>query len=159
MIMNALKEHESYLKNLKKRKVKIVAVQISILVIFITLWQILSDFKIINSFLCSSPLKVIKTIINLSNSNDLLRHILVTLKEILISFGLGSIIGIVFAAFLWWFPFASKVLDPYLTLLNSLPKVALGPIIIIWLGANTKSIIMMAILISIITSIQSIYNG
>ena len=84
---------------------------------------------------------------------------MVTLKEILISFGIGSFIGITIAALLWLSPFASRVLDPYLTILNSLPKVSLGPIIIIWAGANQNSIILMALLISVISTIISVYVG
>lgn len=157
--MKTNEEHKKYLRRLKWNSVKVIICQISILVLFIITWQILSDHKIINAFLCSSPKRVIETTISLWNSNDLLIHIWVTLKEILISFGIGSIIGIIFAAFLWWSPFSSKVLDPYLTILNSLPKVALGPIIIIWAGANQNSIILMALLISVISTIISVYVG
>lgn len=157
MIMN--EEHKKYLKNLRLSTAKVILCQIFIFILFITLWQVLSDKKIINSFLCSSPKKVIETIINLWNTNGLLIHIWVTLKEILISFIIGSLIGIIFAFILWWSPFISKVLDPYLTILNSLPKVALGPIIIIWAGANEKSIIIMALLISVISTIISVYIG
>ncbi len=152
-------EHKKYLKKLKLSTAKVIITQVLLLITFIALWQILSDYKVINSFLCSSPKKVIETIISLWNSNDLLIHVWITLKEILISFSLGSIIGIVFAAFLWWSPFASRVLDPYLTILNSLPKVSLGPIIIIWAGANQNSIILMALLISTISTIISVYVG
>ncbi len=157
--MNANNEHKKYLKKLKLRTIKVIFFQIFILLLFIILWQILSDKGIINSFLCSSPKKVVNTIISLWKSNDLIIHIWVTLKEILISFSLGTIIGILFAAFLWWFPFASRVLDPYLTIINSLPKVSLGPIIIIWAGANQQSIILMALLISVISTIISVYVG
>ena len=152
-------EHKNYLKKLKVHKLKVIIMQISILISFIFLWQLLSDKGIINPFLCSSPKKVINTIILLWKSNDLFIHIYITLKEILISFILGSFIGILSAAILWWSPFTSKVLDPYLTILNSLPKVALGPIIIIWAGANQKSIILMALLISVISTIISVYVG
>lgn len=152
-------EHKNYLKKLKLSTAKIIIWQISILLLFIILWQILSDKGIINAFLCSSPKKVLETIIKLWKSNDLLIHIWVTLKEILISFGIGTVFGIVFAAFLWWSPFTSRVLDPYLTILNSLPKVSLGPIIIIWAGANQNSIILMALLISVISTIISVYVG
>lgn len=153
------KEHKDYLKKIKLSTIKVILLQISILCIFIALWQVLSDKNIINSFLCSSPKKVINTIAMLWKTNDLFSHIWVTLKEILISFILGSTIAIIFAAILWWNPFISRVLDPYLTVLNSLPKVALGPIIIIWAGANQKSIILMALLISVISTIISIYDG
>lgn len=157
--MNAREEHKKYLRKLKFSTAKVIILQVSILLSFIIIWQLLSNFKIINTFLCSSPIKVVETIANLWKANDLMVHVWVTLKEILISFGLGTIIGILFAAFLWWSPFASRVLDPYLTILNSLPKVSLGPIIIIWAGANQNSIILMALLISLISTIISVYVG
>ena len=151
--------YKEYLKKQKVYKLKVMFFQIFILVSFIIIWQLLSDKGIINSFLCSSPKNVVNTILSLLKSNDLIIHILVTLKEILISFSLGSLIGIVVAAFLWFNPFSSQVLDPYLTILNSLPKVALGPIIIIWAGANQNSIILMSLLISTISTIISVYVG
>lgn len=157
--MSASLEHKKYLKKLRLQKIKVIACQVLILALFILIWQLLSDYKVINTFLCSNPKKVVQTIVNLYKSNDLLIHIWVTLKEILISFLLGSLIGIVFAALLWLSPFLSKVLDPYLTILNSLPKVSLGPIIIIWAGANQNSIILMALLISTISTIISVYVG
>ena len=157
--MSASLEHKKYLKKLRLQKIKVIACQVLILALFILIWQLLSDYKVINTFLCSNPKKVVQTIVNLYKSNDLLIHIWVTLKEILISFLLGSLIGIVFAALLWLSPFLSKVLDPYLTILNSLPKVSLGPIIIIWAGANQNSIILMALLISSISTIISVYVG
>ena len=157
--MNTNMEHKKYVNKLRLSTVKVIFLQFFILILFITLWQVLSEYKIINTFLCSSPKKVVETIIKLYNSGDLFIHIWVTLKEIIISFGLGTIIGISFAAILWWSPFLSRVLDPYLTILNSLPKVSLGPIIIIWAGANQNSIILMALLISVISTIISVYNG
>lgn len=157
--MNNNLELINYRKKLKLSTIKVLISQILILILFISLWQLLSDYKIINSFLCSSPKNVIETIINLWKTDNLLIHIWVTLKEILISFSIGSILGLLFAALLWWSPFISRILDPYLTILNSLPKVSLGPIIIIWAGANQNSIIFMALLISVISSIISIYTG
>lgn len=157
--MNTNLEYKKYLRKLKIYKLKIMFFQIFILASFIIIWQLLSDKGIINSFLCSSPKNVVNTILSLLKSNDLIIHILVTLKEILISFSLGSLIGIVVAALLWFSPFLSQVLDPYLTILNSLPKVALGPIIIIWAGANQNSIILMSLLISTISTIISVYVG
>ncbi len=157
--MNANSEYKNYLKKIRFNSIKIIISQLLILFSFIIIWQVLSDKGIINSFLCSSPKKVIQTIISLYKSNNLIIHILATLKEILISFTSGSLIGIIFAAILWLSPFLSKVLDPYLTILNSLPKVSLGPIIIIWAGANQNSIILMALLISTISTIISVYTG
>lgn len=157
--MNTKEEHNNYLKSLRKTTLKVICCQIGILLVFIIAWQLLANYKIINTFLCSSPKMVFKTTINLWQNSDLLTHIWVTLKEILISFTLGTIIGILAAAILWLSPFASRVLEPYLTILNSLPKVSLGPIIIIWVGANQNSIVIMALLISVISTILSVYVG
>lgn len=152
-------EYKAFLRKQRLSTVKIILFQILILILFISIWQILANAKLINTFLCSSPKKVIETIIMLWKSNDLFTHVWITLKEILISFSLGTLIGILVAALLWLFPTLSKVLDPYLTILNSLPKVALGPIIIIWAGANENSIILMALLISVISTIINVYVG
>ena len=150
-------EFNNYLRKQKKYKLKVILSQLLIIILFIVIWQYLSSKGIINSFLFSSPIKVCKTILKLYQDNGLLIHILITLKEILISFILGSIVSIIVATILWWNPFLAKVTDPYLTVLNSLPKIALGPIIIIWTGANQKSIILMALMISVISSIITIY--
>ena len=107
-MMKAKAEYKKYMKQKILSTAKVIFCQIFILILFISLWQVLSDKGIINSFLCSSPKKVVTTIINLYKSNDLFVHVWVTLKEILISFGLGSLIGIVFAAFLWYSPFSLR---------------------------------------------------
>lgn len=152
-------EHIKYIKKLKRNKMLVFLTQILIFLVFIIMWQISANLQLINTFLTSSPLNILKTIINLFNANNLFNHIWVTLYETLISFTLSIIIGIIVASVLWWNKFLYKVLDPYLTILNSLPKVALGPILIIWIGANTNSIIFMALLISSIISIITILNG
>lgn len=152
-------EHRLFLRKIKIRKILVIMVQILVLVSFLIIWELLSKYEIINSFLYSSPSKVFSTIINLFNSNDLVEHISVTLYETLISFFVASILGFVIATILWWNKFIYEVLDPYLTILNSLPKVALGPLIIVWVGASTNSIIIMALLISTFISIINIYNG
>lgn len=152
-------EHKQYLKKKKKRKILILLMQITILVTIIITWQLLADFKIINTFITSSPSNVVKTIITLYNDNNLFNNIWTTIYETLISFSLGTIIGIIIAIILWYSNFLYKVIDPYLTIINSLPKIALGPIIIIFFGANIKSIIIMALLISVIVTIITVYNG
>ena len=152
-------EHINYLNKKKKEKILVIITQITIFILFITIWEILSKNNIINTFLTSSPSLIIKTIINLFNSNNLFNHIWITTYETIISFILSTLLGIIFATILWWNKFIYKVFEPYLTILNSLPKVSLGPILIIWIGANIKSIIVMALLISTIISIITIYNG
>ncbi len=148
-------EHLLFLKKEKKKKFIIKFFRLSLIILFIFLWQLAADLNWINTFITSSPKMVLKTLIKLS-TEGLFMHIFVTVYETLISFGLGTFIGIFIATLLWWNKYLYKIFDPYLTILNSLPKVALGPIIIIWCGANISSIIIMALLISVIITIINI---
>lgn len=152
------KEHINYLKKERKKNLTIRFFQIIIIVQFIIIWQILADTRLINTFITSSPKSIINTLISLSHE-DLFEHIFITVYETLFSFSLGTIIGLVIAAILWWNNYLYKIFDPYLTILNSLPKVALGPIIIIWCGSGMKSIILMALLISVIITIINITSA
>lgn len=149
---------KKYLRKKHITKISIIITQVSILIAFIAIWEIAANRGIIDSFIMSQPSKILKTFINLS-SNDLLMHVRVTCNETLIGFLLGTGLGIVIAILLWWSDFLSKVAEPYLVVLNSLPKVALGPVIIIWVGAGTSAIITMAIAISLIVTILDILNG
>lgn len=152
-------EHKEYLKRQKKEKRIVLFFQILIIAFLLFLWQLLADFNIVNTFISSSPKMVVKTIIGLHKGGELYHHIWITLYETILSFGLGTAIGILFATLMWWFPRFAKIVDPYLTVLNSLPKVALGPIIIIWAGAGMNSIIIMSLLISVILTIINVYQG
>lgn len=152
-------EHKKYLKKRKRDKIFIISFQIGIILLFIVIWQILADLGIINTFISSSPKQVVNTIIMLHNTNNLYNHIWITFYETIISFSIGTFLGILVATILWWNEKIAKIVDPYLTVLNSLPKVALGPIIIIWCGAGMKSIIFMSLLISLIITIINVYQG
>ncbi len=151
-------EHINFLKKIRKRKILVYLTQISILIFLFLLWETLSRLGIINTFLFSSPTNIIKTISHLINTNNFLNHILTTLYEILISTFLSLGIGFIIATILWSSEFLRKVFDPYLTILNSLPKVALGPLIIIWVGANINSIIFMSLMISLFITIINLYT-
>ena len=154
-----MNSYNQYIKRIKRKKLIILIMQLLLFISFIIIWQILASNNIINSFITSSPKNIVKTIIILYKNNNLTNHILTTIKETLISFSITTLLSLVISILLYSFNILAKIIDPYLTALNSLPKVALGPIIIICLGANTKSIIVMSILISLIVSIQSIYTG
>lgn len=151
--------NDEYIKREKRKKIFIKIIQVSIGLIFLVVWEMLSRFNIINSFIFSSPSNIIKTIIDLYKNNNLFYNIFITLYELFISFGIGSVLGFIIALIFYRFPVIKKIFDPYLTLINSLPKVALGPLLIIWIGANTNSIIVMSLLINLIVSIIGFYNG
>ena len=152
-------EHKSFIQKKKKEKKRVRFFQFFFFLLFLLTWEILTKLSILNSFLYSSPSKIFQTILLLFQKKELFYHIGITLWEVSVSFFLSSLFGILFAYLLWRFPFFARVLDPYITILNSLPKVALGPLIIIWVGANMNSIIFMALLISLFTTIINIYHG
>ena len=135
------REYKDFIKKRRRYNLTVLAFQLLILVSFIFIWEFLAKKEIINTFIYSSPSKILSTIINLHKTNDLYHHIWITVYETFISFSLGTILGIIIATILWYSKFLYKVIDPYLTVINSLPKVSLGPIIIIIFGANIKSII------------------
>lgn len=151
-------ERKRYLRKVKMQKVIILGSQVLLLIAFLGLWEFAADKGVIDSFITSSPSRIVKTFANFS-SNNLFEHIKVTCYETVVGFTLGTVMGLIIAIILWWSKFIAKVLDPYLVVLNSLPKVALGPIIIIWVGAGTGAIIVMAIAISLIVTILDILNG
>lgn len=153
------KEHEAYLKKIKQRNRMIVITQIAILVVIFALWEIAGRLGWIDPFITSQPSRMIKTLHNLAREGQLFHHIYVTIMETIIGFVLGTVLGTVIAILLWWSDFAAKVLDPYLVILNSLPKVALGPVLIVWIGAGPSSIIAMALFISLVVTIISVLNG
>ena len=118
------KERKEYLAKNKHKKIAITLTQIFILIAFLGLWEILANANIIDSFITSQPSRIIETFMNLG-SNDLLKHIGVTVYETVVGFLVGTILGIIIAIILWWSNFLAKVAEPYLVVLNSLPKVAL----------------------------------
>lgn len=144
---------------MKAYKLKVLLTQVSIIIVFLILWELGARFNIINSFIFSSPIKVLTTAIEFIIDGTLLSHIIITLREVIISFSLGFIIALIVSMLMYMNDFLHDVLDPFLTMLNSMPKVALGPIIIIWVGANDKSIITMALLINVIVSTITIYTA
>lgn len=151
--------HKEYIKKYKQRKINIFITQIIIAIAFFALWEWASRVKIIDPFITSQPTRIIKTIINLYNEGDLFKHIGITCGETAAGFLLGTLIGTLIAIILWWSAFLSKVVEPYLVILNSLPKIALGPIFIVWIGAGPTSIIVIAMSISMIVTILEVLNG
>ena len=151
-------ERKKYLRKIKKQKILVFITQIGILAGILILWEVLANNGVIDSFIMSSPSRIFQTFLNLTQ-NDLLLHIKTTCIETIIGFLSGTIIGSAIAIILWWSNFISKVSQPFLVVLNSLPKIALGPVIIIWVGAGMPAIIVMALMISLIVTILEILNG
>lgn len=144
----------AYITRLKRIRIA----QIFILVAFISIWEIGTRAGFIDAFVFSSPSRVIRCIYDMALDGSLFRHIGVTLAEAIISFSLVILLSLLIAILLWWNESVSKVVEPYLVILNSLPKSALAPVFIVWLGNNMKTIIIAAISVAVFGSIISIYT-
>ena len=157
--MNYSKEHVRYLKRLRGKKAGITAGRIAVVVVFFGLWEALTALSALDSFITSSPSRMAIKLAELFSTGNLLYHMGITLAETVLSFLLATGMGMLIAVLLWWFETARKILEPHLVILNALPKIALGPVIIIWVGAGTASIIVMALLISLIITIINTLQG
>ncbi|MFU7514921.1 ABC transporter permease [Clostridium sp. HCS.1] len=152
-------EHLEYIKKVKRNSLKVTLFRVGLLIIFIVLWESLAELKILDPFLTSSPSRIIKSLVSFIKEGTLFSNILITCYETILGFTLGTVLGAIIAIILWSFPFASRVLDPYLVVLNALPKVALAPIVIFWVGNGITAIIVVALLISIVTTIITVLTG
>lgn len=150
---------EKYIKSFKRQRYKVLFFRILLFVAFISVWEATTHFKVIDSFIFSSPSRVSITFINMCKNGQIFYHIGITLIETIVSFSLVILIGIGMAVLLWLFSTFSKIIEPYLVILNSLPKSALAPILIVWLGSNTKTIIVTAISVAVFGTIISIYTN
>ena len=152
-------DHLLYLKKRRKEKIIIYAFRTLILVAFLAIWELLARLNIIDGFISSYPSEIIITTVSLFKESNLLYHVGITLWETFAGFTISVIFGYLIALTLWWSERLRKILEPYVVVLNSLPKIALGPIIIIWFGSGQKAIIAMAVLISIIVCILTMLGG
>lgn len=148
-----------YLKKMRQHKHRVLAAQILLLVCFLLLWEITARYGILNAFIFSSPSGIIKSGRELFASGDLLTHIGITLAETFASFFLVVAFSLLIAIALWWNHHLSEVLEPYFVILNSLPKSAMAPIFIVWLGNNMKTIIVTAISVAVFGSIINLYTS
>ena len=138
------KERAAYLQKQKRKKYMIRTIQISVVIILLAMWEILANIGVIDSFIMSQPSRMVKTLLNLGE-NGLLTHLGVTCMETLIGFLLGTVLGVGLAVLLWWSKTLSRICEPFLVVLNALPKIALGPVFIVWVGAGMQAIIVMAL--------------
>ena len=142
-----------------KNNFKIHIIRTMIIFLLIALWEFLSKHNYINPFIFSSPSKILNCILYLYKSNNLFIHINTTLNETVIAFILCVIFSFIISLLFYIFGYVFKIVEPLLTMLNSMPKVALGPVIILIFGAKENSVIIMALSITLILNILNIYNG
>lgn len=148
-----------YMKKIKQHHRLVLFIQIFLLIFIMAAWEVCSDIGWLNSFIFSSPSRMIKSAVELYADGNLLGHIGITLAETFGSFLLVAILTILIAVLLWWNQTFSEILEPYFVILNSLPKSAMAPIFIVWLGNNMKTIIITAISLAVFGSILNLYTN
>lgn len=147
-----------YLKDKRKSMLRTSIIQIMILVLFLILWELFSTYEIIDSFLFSKPSNIIKLLFHYVKTNEIFRHIYISVLETLLGLFIGTVLGLFIATILWWNKEIAKIIDPFLVVCNALPKTALAPIMIIWAGTGLKGITVVAISILLILTIISAYT-
>ena len=152
-------EHLLYLKKQRRKSACVTFWRIALLAILLGFWELLADTESVNPFITSSPSRIVTTFCSLYTEGKLFYHVGVTLGETLVGFVIAVAGGYLIALLLWWNDTLRKILEPYIVVLNSLPKIALGPLIIIWCGTGSKAIIAITVLVGIIISIMNMLGG
>ena len=152
-------ERAAYLRQVRREKTAVNITKIGLLVGLFVLWEVAARAGWIDPFITSQPTRVIATLHNLWSRGELMHHLLVTTGEAVAGFLSGTILGTLIAILLWCSSFFCKGLEPYLVGLNSRPKIALGPIFIVWIGAGPFAIVVITLTISIVVTILEVLNG
>src|SRR5699024_2132222 len=151
--------YNNYVRAKRRRKRFILITQITLFILIIALWEILSRYYIIDPLIFSSPTKVTQLLMEKIADGTLLYHLRYTVFETVLGFILGTVGGIMIASILWSSKKLAEIVDPYLVIFNAMPKVALGPMIIVALGPGMFSIIMMGAIISVIITTLVVYSA
>lgn len=149
----------AYLKRTKRDKILVIFFRIFIFVFFLATWELLAATGVIDAFLFSSPARIAKTLAELYRSGELFKHIFTTLFETVAGFALATVFGCAVSVALWWSENARKITEPYVVVLNALPKIALGPVIIIAFGSGTEAIVFMTFLVTVIVTTINMLSG
>ena len=148
-----------FIRRLRRHRITVRTARILILILFLLLWEFCADQGIIDSFIFSSPSRIALCFYEMTVDRSIFLHIGITLYETIVSFLLVTAIGILAAVLLWCSRSLSEILEPYLVVLNSLPKSALAPLLIVWLGATPTTIIVAGMSVAIFGSIMNLYTS
>ena len=153
------REHIAYLRKIRNNKITVHVSRALILLAILGIWELCAYTEVIDPFITSSPSRICITLASLSGDGSLFYNVGVTLMETLVGFIIAVVLGYAVAIILWANDTISKVLEPYIVVLNSLPKIALGPMIIIWIGTGYTSIIFMTVIVAVIVCIMNTLAG
>lgn len=150
---------EDYLQNIKREKRIVLFWQLLIILVIVAVWELSSRMYWIDPLLFSSPSKIFQSLFERFVNGSMITHLSVTLFETILGFIIGTLGGVIIATVLWSSNRFSKIMDPYLVVLNAMPKVALGPIIIVALGPGYLSIISMGFLVAVVITTLTVYSA
>lgn len=150
---------QEFIVRQKRHRQMVVLCRVLLLIVFLALWEICARIGIINDFIFSSPSRVVLCFYSMLTDGSIFLHTGITILETLVSFFLVVALGLMGAVLLWSSKSLSEILEPYLVMLNSLPKSALAPILIVWLGNNVKTIIVAAISVAVFGAMLTLHNG
>ncbi|RKD30420.1 ABC transporter permease [Lacrimispora algidixylanolytica] len=150
---------QEFIQKEKTHRRNVSVIRMLLLVLFLSLWELCARLGFINDFIFSSPTRVTICFLDMVKDNSIFVHTGVTVMETLISFALVVVFGLLISILLWSSRSISEVLEPYLVMLNSLPKSALAPILIVWLGNNIKTIIVASISVAVFGCIMTLHTG
>ena len=148
-----------FIRRLRRHRITVRTARVLILILFLLLWEFCADQRIIDSFIFSSPSRIALCFYEMTVDRSIFLHIGITLYETIVSFLLVTAIGILAAVLLWYSRSLSEILEPYLVVLNSLPKSALAPLLIVWLGATPTTIIVAGMSVAIFGNIMNLYTS
>lgn len=151
--------HRAYLRRRRQRAFLTALTQLLLLVALVGGWEWAAATGRLNAFVFSMPSRIWALTVRLVTQDDLLVHLGATVYRTLLGFGIATALGVVIASLLWWSPFWARVLEPYLIVLNSVPKVSLGPLFIVWLGMNVRSVLAMTVAISLVVTIVMLHTA
>ena len=157
--VNYSKEHAVFLRKRKKNLALVWAMRRGILALLLGLWELVTALGWIDPFIMSSPSRIASTIASLYADGSLFYHIGVTLWETLAGFAIAVAVGFAVALLLWWSDTVRRILEPYIVVINALPKIALGPLIIVWFGTGSEAIVFMTVLVGVIVAIMHVLSA
>lgn len=157
--MKMTSAQREYLSRQKKHRQIVTLCRFFLLILLLSLWELGAFTGVIDSFIFSSPSRVAACFLDMAADGSIFMHTGVTVLETIASFLIVVVCGLGAALILWSLPGVSAVLEPYLVMLNSLPKSALAPLLIVWLGNNVRTVIVAAVSVAVFGSIITLHTG
>lgn len=158
-ITGPTKAQQEFIEREQMHKKKVAVWRMMLLVLLLAMWELCTRLGMMDAFIFSSPSRVLLCFWRMVRDKSIFGHIGITLMETLVSFLIVTAAGTAAAVALWFSRSASEILEPYLVMLNSLPKSALAPMLIVWLGNHVYTIVAAAVSVALFGSILTLHTG